>query len=588
MLLRRLGSAPSTGQALATGCTLALAAVAACHTPPEPIPRAPPTPGCAAESEAHPKLDAARSLWQRAARARERGEAAVAAELLQCARGVLERVTGATATLDAFQAPEPAAWSDGVAYWVAVSAASHETYVVQTSVEARGSALTPLFALKGEPLDRFAQRADQLLLRDDEALLLYRDRASTPVRFAGNDAIFAPDGRLVVFGTQQLDVVDVATLSSRTISTGVEVAARGEFVDGGRRFVSFTGGTACASESPSGLAVVDLDAGQVLLAAPADVSELSASRHYAAALTSELVGTVTHRLLRIWDLQALAQPPTRADVGEWSGTPSALQFDAAEKRVFVSDCGVAGAGRFEGFTTRAAIDVGDGTRRGAPAAATIPPRDATEVWERLSASYASLAAPQQLVTTERGPGRFESFAKTPDGNLVALLAGNVTASEVQSVSQPVVLLVDVRSGQLKHRVTLPIADARASFRGGKLEFASTGAHLLVCLEADTTHSVIVNVASQTATLVDVPRPACDWSFSADAVALLASEAAWDVAGRRSFRLPFVPANDDSVDSWLTEPAPEASPAPPWLVCRAGAVLAPADVCFAPQTPALSR
>lgn len=576
---------PSMVSALATGCTLALAMCTACRAAPEPTPcaaptpRAAPTPHCSAEGAGRASLEAARSFWERAHSARERGDAAATRELLACARGMLERVTGSPAQLDAFQFAEPVVWDGAVAYWAATSAVSNEQYVVQTLVDRRGAMLTPLFALKGAPLSSFARRGEQLVLRDEEALLLYRDRESPPTRFSGSDALFVPGGRLLIFGTERLELVDVATLRQRSILTGAPVAARGEFVEAGRLFVSFSGGTDCARDTEPGLALIDLDAGSVRLEAPGDISEVSASGRYAAVLARELVSGTTRTIVYVWDLRNLAHGPVRADLGELGGATLTLQFDAAEQSVIVSDCGMAGAGRFEGFSARAMVDVRDGTLHGPPPAAATPPRDPTERWERLSASFASLAT-EQLVPTERGPGRFLSYAETTDRSLIALLAGNVTVSEVQRVSDPAVLFIDARSGQLKQRVRLPFTRPTARFTSGLLQFAPTRESLLVCLEGEGSESALVNIASQT--VMAVPRSCPDWSFSADGVALLAPDAAWDVLGGWSYQLPFAPQAKGVVEDWLARGARRSEPAPPWLVCRSRAVLAPADVCLSTE------
>ena len=153
--------------ALATGCTLGLAVFTACRAAPETTPcavsiqRASLKPHCSAEGDGRASLGDARRLWERAHSARQRGDAAATRELLACARGMLERVTGSPAQLDAFQFPEPVVWDGPVAYWAAVSAVSNEQYVVQTLVDRPGATLTPLFALRGEPLSRFARHGDQ-------------------------------------------------------------------------------------------------------------------------------------------------------------------------------------------------------------------------------------------------------------------------------------------------------------------------------------------------------------------------------------------------------------------------------------------
>lgn len=511
--------------------------------------------------------------------ARQRGEDAEAQELLGCSRRALERVTGSPAQLDAFQAPEPIASQARFAYWSAVSVVSREPYVVQTLADPDAPMLTPLFAMNGETLSRFAQHGDDLVLRGADTLLLYRGRKGPPARLSGDEALFTPDGRrLLTFGADQLEVVDVATLKQRPIHTGSEVLPQGEFLEKGRVFVSVTGGTACNSDAKSGLTLVDLEAATVRLQAAGDVSELSPSKRHAAVVTSELVGSGMHRILRIWDLGALATAPVRADLGAWSETPTAIQFDAAEQSVIVSDCGVAGAGHFEGFVTRASVDLHTGTQRAAPPKAAIPPRDMTERWQQLEGSFARLARPQELVVTERGPGRFKSYAETADGSLVALLLGDVTASEVQNVSQPALLLIDARNAKLQHSLKLPAADGRAPFTGGLLEFSPTGSSLLVCLQGGETVSTLVNLASQTVKVIDIPRSSCDWTFSAEGTALLAPGAAWDISGARAYRLPFAAADDATVADWFKSSAPRSEPAPPWLVCRAGAVLAPHEVC----------
>ena len=141
------------------------------------------------------------------------------------------------------------------------------------------------------------------------------------------------------------------------------------------------------------------------------------------------------------------------------------------------------------------------------------------------------------------------------------------------------LFIDARSGQLKQRVRLPFTSKTASFTSGTLQFAPGGASLLVCLDGEGTESALVNIASQT--VAAVPRSCPDWSFSADGAALLAPEAAWDVLGGWGYQLPFAPQAKGVVEDWLARAARRSEPAPPWVVCRSGAVLAPADVCLAP-------
>ena len=506
------------------GFALALCSCVGCGAPPEPAaaravaraPRAPEEPACAGS------LEATRSLWLQGLAARKRGNEAEAQELFECARGALEHVAGSPAQLEVFQSPAPMAWREGFGYWLATSAATEERYVVQTLADRSVLTLTPLSA----------------------------------IRVSGGEAVLSPGGRrLLVFGTDQLEVVDVPTLRSSPIQSSAEIVPQGEFADDGRTFVSFTGGTACGGDA--GLAVIDLEGGEVKLQASGEVSDLSPSKHHAALVTREVVGGKAHHILRIWDLRDLARDPIQTDLGSFTGGLPAVQFDAEEQSVIVSECGMGGAGHFEGFKTRAAVDLRDGKLR-APPKVGIPPRDAAERWPRLAVAFAVLARPLELVATDRGPGGFLSFAETADGNRVALLTGEVDSLEIQSVSQPALLLADAPSAQLQH-LKLPFPDAATPYTGGRVEFSPTGTHVLVCLEGERTESAVVDVASSSASILATPTDGCEWSFSADGAALLTAGAAWDVMDGLAYQLPF--ARDEA-----------------WRVCRAGAVLAPSEIC----------